>query len=105
MAEEPLRLRVHQNDAAEQIDDHDRIGDGLEEATEPRLDPCRLVEASDSRHVLMAEDDVVDTPRRVTDYLGGDIDMDEGTVLPPMDGLGGSGAGLHRLGEEAAFLL
>jgi len=94
VAEEPLCLRVHQHNAAEQIDDHDRIGGGLEQATEPRLDPRRLVEASDSSHVLLAENDVLDMTRRVTDHLGGDIDTNEGTVLPPADGLGGGGGSI-----------
>jgi hypothetical protein len=48
--EEPLGLRIHQHDAAQRVDDHDRVGDELEQIPEPRLNPRRLVEAPHPRH-------------------------------------------------------
>src|SRR5437762_5143824 len=105
IAEQTLRLRVHQHHAAERVDDDDRVVSELEETPESRLDARRLGEAPDERDVLVAEDDELDALARIADRLGADVDVQRAAVLPPAHGLIRGRAGLDGLLELAARLV
>ena len=97
VAEEPLGLRVHEDDPAVLADDHHRVGGRLEQPSKPGLDCLLLAEARDGADVADGDGDELGRTSGIRHDARGDVDVDAGAVLPaperlerdrpPLDGL------------------